>query len=159
MKTNKKMDKILNIFFTTSLDVSLEQIVDKSIIEPKFKIINGCILIDNQDEIDEDTLDWTIILNNYWSKTAFEASVNEVRINDYINDENLKDYELVKLGILVFENWRKSIKKLIEPNECEFIMSLNDGYLTMRICLIREDEESLYNGDLEGFKEEAMSIF
>lgn len=161
MKTNKKMDKILNNYFNIPVEVSLEQIVDKSIVEPKFKFINGCILMDNDYRKNLEDLDWTIVLNNHGSKTAFECSTNEVQINSCNSGKTrkkIKDYELVKLGILVFENWRQSIKKLIGDNECEFIMSLNGDYLTMRVCLSREGESWLTD-DLEGYKYEAIAIF
>lgn len=158
MKLNKKMESILNNYFDKSVDVSLEQIVDKSIIEPKFKFINECILIDNRDEIDEDTLNWEYIFSWSVDRTGFEAYENDIQLNGYIKEENLKDYELVKLGILVLENWRKSIEKLIGNKKCEFVMTLNNGDLTLRVYLIREGESWL-DSDLENYEQDAIAIF
>lgn len=157
MKANTKMNQLYTNGASDRRNDLLSFINNPDVLKPTFKCIHGCVVIDNEDRLNEDKVNIQRLISNYGDRTGFEASCNEVRINDYIDGGNLNDSDLVYLGTLIIIKWKEILSKTFMDDEFSFLMALSDGYLTLRFHKNRSDEEGWLNNDLEKY-EEAVAI-
>jgi hypothetical protein len=147
------MENVIRRCSQNSREVSLKAIKDRRIIEPRFTYVHGCIIIDNEGNLNEENVNIQRLLSIFGDKTGYEASANEVRINDYIEDDSFSEYELVKLGLLIIESWKRSLLKTVNFQKFQFVLSSNEGYVTIRTYTIRKEEQSWLYHDLEKYSE------
>lgn len=131
----------------------------QNVMNPKFKNIHGCLIIDNEDALTEEKVNIQRILNMYGDKTGYEASCNEVRINDFLEDEGLTENELIQLGLIIADKWREKLGKSFQKNQYVFILVSNEGYVTLRFHMKRDEEKEWLNYDLEKYQEAVAVMY
>jgi hypothetical protein len=157
IRTNKKMMDLLE-----KVKIKNEEVIKIStynlskIMFPNFKEVHGCIIIDMNNEINVQNVDFKRILSMFKDRTGYEASCNEVRINDYIDyyDESA----VLQLAEIVANTWRYKLKIEYPQNRFCIIISFNGSYVTMRFHIIRENESTWLKYDLDEYRDEAIMI-
>ncbi|CAM2897755.1 hypothetical protein HAHI6034_01790 [Hathewaya histolytica] len=123
---------------------------------PNFKEVHDCIIIDMNNEINVENVNFKRILSMFRDRTGYEASCNEIRINDYIDYSD--EIGILQLAEIIVDTWKYKLK--IEYPQYKFciILSFREGYVTMRFHVIRENENSWLKADLDEYKNEAIMV-
>ncbi|MDF9825369.1 hypothetical protein M2475_001824 [Breznakia sp. PF5-3] len=152
MKSNKKFRSILaNINHKVEDAYLINMKMDnlKKLFNPRFENIYGCIVFKNQN-INLSIDDFNRLLKIYNDKTGFEANNNEIRVNDYIENDITVD-ESLEIALLLIDNWSLKLKKIDMKSEFCFIISCEPPYTTLRFHKVREDEALWISEELEKF--------
>lgn len=123
---------------------------------PNFKEVYDCIIIDMNNEIKEENINFKRILSMFGDKTGYEASCNEIRINDYI--DNSDEFAIIKLAKIIMESWKYQLIAKYPKNKFCIILSFCEGYTTLRCHVIRKNESSWLKGDLDEYSDEAIIV-
>ena len=158
MKANDNMQNLLNKIAKIESSVFYETIVEQKILTPKFKKLYQCVLMDNDDVLSEEKINIERILQIHGDRTGYEASINEVRVNEYLNRSDFEDIELVSIGQSIINEWKQMLEKIFPEENFIFIMTMLDGNLTLRFHKDRVDEKKWLSNDLEKYKE-AIGFF
>lgn len=126
------------------------------ILTPNFIEVYNCIIIDTNNEIKAENIDFERILLMFHDRTGYEASCNEVRLNDYIDCSD--EMGVLKTAEIIMKVWEK--KLVMEYPQYRFciILSFSEGYAKLRFHMIRENEKSWLKSDLETYKDEALMV-
>lgn len=154
MKANSKMNYIIkNTFLSEESDnnISLRNLL--RLLQPNIKNIYDCLIIDNENEIEIEKIDIDKILQIYGDRTGYEASCNEIRINDYINGENIDFRKVLDLGFKTLDIWCNILKKDYPYNEFCLIISCDKESVTLRFHKVRHNESMWLSENLEGYEE------
>ena len=152
MKSNKKFKGILdniNDKVTAENLINLEMKNLEKLFNPNFKKIYDCIFFENQ-KINLSIDEFNKLLKIHDDKTGFEASYNEVRINDYIENE-ISVNESLLIVLLLIDIWGLKLKSLNPKSKFCFIVSCEPPYTTLRFHKVRSDEILWISEDLEKF--------
>ena len=157
IKANKNMLDLLKKSKTKEqkfIKISTDNMYE--IMIPNFKEVYGCIIIDMNDEIKEENIDFKRVLSRCGDRTGYEAGCNEVRINDYI--DYCDKISVLELGQIIMETWKYKLKTEYPQYNFCIILAFREGYVTMRFHVIRENENSWLTPDLDEYKDEAIMI-
>lgn len=137
IKYNKNMRICLD-----SIQKSNKDFEDKVMrIWPEFIEIEGFILLKKDDNISK-KFNKKKILSAYYDETAFEASYNEFRIEDYF-DWCIKDAEQgLILGNKLSEIWEFKLKKCFPNYKFHIIIEFDGKFTTIRFYRLRKNEDS-----------------
>lgn len=150
IKQNKKMLQIKEKFEDTLYDYPklVKKILKIGIIE-----INKCIILSDEPVIISEK-DFGRVLKMYGDKTGYEAANNEIRVVDYFaNEGSLTEERQYMLGQIIIEILSDKIMTKFEVDNICFILSFNEGILTLRFHVFRESEGVWIETDLETFEE------
>lgn len=152
---NKKMEAALeelNDIINTVDYYSVSKIANTVFCE-----IEGCILRNKGTQIGSFNIER--ILRAYNDRTGYEASYNEVRINDYVEDFKHGPIEGLALALRVMADWKNQLKKCF-PNYTLHIVVVYDGeFTTLRVYKFREEDGSWIAIDnLDGYNSEAVMV-
>lgn len=125
-----------------------------NLIFPNIQQIHDCIIIDNKNEISEQMVDYDRIIAMHGDKTGYEASCNEVRINDYIQKGD--EFDVIRLANIIIEGWKYKLKKEYPQSTFCIGLTCNKGYVTLRFHTCRDTEKGWLLQDLEGYQDEAI---
>lgn len=139
-----------NEYITLSTDNMLK------ILNPNFIQVYDCIIIDTNNEIKAENINFKRILSMFQDRTGYEASCNEVRINDYIDCPNKMG--ILKAAEIVMKVWEKKLVSEYPQYKFCIIFSFNEGYATLRFHVLRENEQPWLKSDLETYKDEALMV-
>lgn len=142
-----------------SLKTSHENFLDKiMMIWPEFCEIKGFVLLKKDKDIYED-LDVDRILSFYHDRTGFEASYNELRIEDYFDWCIGKPIEGLAMAVKLSEIWGCKLKKDFPNYKFCIIIGYDDSFTTIRFHKFRDDEYSWISiDDLDDYKEESIAL-
>ncbi len=157
IKTNKNMKKLLE-----KVKIEKEQLIEinpdklSKIMIPNFKEVYNCVIIDMNNEVKEENINFERILSMFGDRTGYEASCNEIRINDYIDYSD--EFAVIQLAEIIMDTWKYKLK--IEYPKYGFciILSFSEGYATLRCHVVRENESSWLKDDLDEYKDEAIMV-
>lgn len=157
IRTNKNMRDLLE-----KVKIKKEEVIKintnnlSKIMSPNFKEVHDCIINDMDNEIKEENVNFKRILSMFGDRTGYEASCNEIRINDYIDYSD--EIAVLQLAEIIMDAWKCKLK--IEYPQYRFciILSFSEGYVTMRFHVIRENESSWLKADLDEYKDEAIMV-
>jgi hypothetical protein len=119
----------------------------------KIQNIFDCILIMDDEGIDLSEDQFFEVIEMYGDKTGYEASNNELRIIDYIDNRDLSKENQYLIGKSFIINLSTRISK-----KTVFYFSFDDDILTIRFHIFRETDGLWISDDLEKF-EEATGYF
>ena len=88
---NNKKENIIKIDLN-----ELEKIINPNIIE-----VHDCVILDLENRIVKQNIDFDFILKRFGDKVGYEASRNEIRVNDYIIEGSFNS--IVKLSFKIIE--------------------------------------------------------
>jgi hypothetical protein len=108
-------------------------------------------------EIIVENINFGRMLSKFKDKTGYEASCNEIRINDYV-DYYSDEVALLQLAEIIMTAWEYKLRTAYPQYKFCMILSFNDGYATMRFHIIRENENPWLKADLNGYKNEAIMV-
>ncbi|RRJ65496.1 hypothetical protein EHV15_23190 [Paenibacillus oralis] len=151
---SNKMKEIIEKVDLESNDVNflgLENIVDPNIVEA-----NGCLILDIDHKLNVDKIDWHRVLKFHGDFTGYEASCNELRINDYLPDTTDKE-SIFRIAYTVMNKWAEKLKKSYPDFQFVIILSYDFEYATLRFHTLRQDEASWISDDIE-HSEQAIFI-
>lgn len=154
-KMNKKMEMALNELklFENSIDYTIITEMTKT----KFYEIEQCVLIDDGER--KCNLDMKKIFEIYGDRIGYEASCNEFRINDYIEDDDNLGIKVLAYALEVMKSWESELKKQFASYTFNILISYDGEYATLRVYKYREEEiEWIDIDDLERFKYEAILV-
>ncbi|GAA0086292.1 hypothetical protein UT300007_27310 [Clostridium sp. CTA-7] len=123
---------------------------------PNFKGVHDCIIIDMNNEIKIENVNFKRILSMFTDRTGYEASCNEIRINDYIDYSN--EVAVLQLAEIIMDTWEYKLKTEYPQYKFCIILSFSEGYVTMRFHVVRENESSWLKADLDEYKDEAIMV-
>lgn len=126
------------------------------IMSPNFKEVHDCIIIDMNNEIKVENLNFKRILSMFRDRTGYEASCNEIRVNDYIDYSD--EIAVLQLAEIIMDTWKYKLKTEYPQYRFCIILSFTEGYVTMRFHVIRENEISWLKADLDEYKDEAIMV-
>jgi len=123
----------------------------KELLSPDFVSVYDCILISKKSvEVLEQSFNKAIEM--YGDRTGYEASNTEMRINDYIDNENLNIYDILSLTMLILDCWSAKLKQIdCEAKFC-FIISCDSPYVTLRYHKFRETEGTWLLEDINQYE-------
>ncbi|WP_458104638.1 hypothetical protein M1D69_02905 [Bacillus sp. PK3-037] len=131
----------------------------KDIITPNIVKVDDCFILDLEDEFtDSSTINWNRILKMYGDKTGYEASCNELRINDYLDYNDLSDEEILLYALQVMDGWEHHLKEKFPEHKFVVIISIDEGFATLRFYKYREEESSWLKPDIEEYRTEAILV-
>lgn len=158
MRINTKMNNLLkkiDINNISDTNINLNQLF--KLIKPTFKIIHGCLIIDNNDEVEPSKVNLERILKIHGDKTGYEASSNEMRINDFINSETNEFKNVLAIGFMILDIWSIRLKDSYPNYRFCLIISSHEELVTLRFHQIRDDENNWLSDDLESYEEAAIA--
>ena len=157
IRANKKMRDLLEeskIKKEEVIKISIDNL--SKIMSPNFKEVHNCIINDINNEINVENVNFKRILSMFGDRTGYEASCNEVRINDYIDYSD--EAAVLQLAEIIMDTWKYKLKAEYPQYRFCIILSFSEGYVTMRFHVIRENESSWLNADLDEYKDEAIMV-
>ena len=159
IKVNKNMEKILkniNVKEENIIKIDLNEL--EKIIDPNIIYVHNCAILDLDNKIIKENIDFDFIIKRFGDRVGYEASRNEIRVNDYIIEGTFNS--IVKLSFKII-NILKYKLKLQYPNNKFCIIFISDKkYVTLRFYKIREDEKPWLNEkDLDGYIDEAIMVY
>ncbi|AVQ47802.1 hypothetical protein C7M60_18785 [Clostridium botulinum] len=89
-------------------------------------------------------------------RTGYEASCNEIRINDYVDVYD--DYNILSLSKVIIQAWKYKLKTEYPEYKFLIILAYREGYATLRFHVFRENEGTWLVNDLNAYKEEAILV-
>lgn len=156
MNMNKKMLHLIKdlkkVNYEKEIKVNLNNL--QKLFNPNFVQIFDCILFNNKNEIiNLSKKDFEEIIKRYTDKTGYESFCSEIRINDYLENEDLSVRELLKISVTVIECWKNKLKLIDNHSKFCFILSCSEGYVTFRFHKIRKGEGMWVCKNLEEYME------
>ncbi|GKX67000.1 hypothetical protein [Inconstantimicrobium mannanitabidum] len=157
IRTNKNMIDLLK-----KAKIKREEVIKIStdnlskIMSPNFKDVHDCIIIDMNNEIKVENVNFKRILSMFRDRTGYEASCNEIRINDYVDYSD--EVAVLQLAEIIMDTWKYKLKTEYPQYRFCIILSFSEGYVTMRFHVIRENESSWLKTDLDEYKDEAIMV-
>lgn len=132
-----------------TLDSSIKKINDLMI--PVFLEISDCILLKKKDKlINEDKI--VQLIKVLGDKTGLEASENEIRLNDFFENDLPLETSLA-LALLVIEIWKNRLKIVFPTYTFCLILSIDSDYVTLRFHRLRMKEPMWISEDLEKYNQ------
>lgn len=156
IKTNKNMTSLLEKVEMTEKIIQINATELTKIMFPTFKEVYNCIVVDMNDEIKEENINFKRILSMFGDKTGYEASCNEIRINNYI--DCLDDVTVIQFGKIIMDAWKYKLKSEYPKYKFCIILSINKGYGIIRFHVIREDESQWLTNDLDEYADESIIV-
>ncbi len=123
------------------------------ILNPIIKDVNGCLIIDNHSEIDIEKVNFDRILRMHGDKTGYEASSNEIRVNDFIDGDSIDFRSVLALGINILDVWSINLKRDYPNNRFCLMVTCGDDSVILRFHQVRDDENMWLVEDLEKYNE------
>ncbi|MBS4537551.1 hypothetical protein GOQ27_03700 [Clostridium sp. D2Q-11] len=158
IKTNMVMDDIIDdidFFNISTVNVDVSQLLN--VFNPKIKDVYGCLIIDNNDEIQLNDINFHRIISMYGDKTGYEASCNEIRLNDYIKGDIYEVKDVISLGFMILNIWSLILKESYPNYNFCLIISSNKKIVTLRFHIVREEENIWLSDNLQDYKDEAVA--
>jgi len=156
VKTNSNMRHLLE-----TAAVSQEYIGAKfknlsTILDPHFIEVYGCVIININNQVKPEKINFEAVLQWAQDRTGYEASSNEIRLNDYLDFPDA--LVALKTAEIIMQIWEN--KLLLEYPQHSFcmILSITEGYATLRFHQIRENERMWLRDDLEEYKYNAIMV-
>ncbi|WP_297422750.1 hypothetical protein [Clostridium sp.] len=108
IKINEKMKELLEKVEKSEIKTEIKTDELAKIMFANFKEGYNCIIIDMNNTIKEESINFQRILSMFGDRTEYEASCNEIRINDYINYSD--ESTIIQLGKLIINTWKDKLK-------------------------------------------------
>ncbi len=157
--TNKNMKKLIERLEEQSNTNKVDLSNLKNIISPNIVKVDDCFILDLEYELtDNPTINWNRILKMFGDKTGYEASCNELRINDYLDYNDLSDEEILLYALQVVDGWEYHLKEKFREYKFVVILSIDEGFATLRCYKYREEESSWLKADIEEYENESILI-
>lgn len=103
-------------------------------------------------------IDFDFILKRFGDRVGYEASRNEIRVNDYIIEGSFNS--IVKLSFKIIEILKYKLKLRYPNDKFCIVFSSDKEYVTLRFYKIRENENSWLNEkDLDRYVDEAIMVY
>ncbi|MDA1476423.1 hypothetical protein [Bacillus changyiensis] len=149
----KLKDKLCNdLNAIKNIDVSqIENIKTPNIVES-----GECFILDIKNNLDTENINWERVMKFHRDKTGYEASCNELRVNDYI--QNTDETTVLLYAFQTMDGWEKQLKDRFPQHKFILILSYDQGYATLRFHKKREDESNWLSADLEKYKQQAILV-
>lgn len=154
IKMNKKMEA--KIQKTKNCICSLSTInlsILERILFPEFKEVEGCFLARLTENHIPEKINLDMVMRVYGDRTGYEASRNELRINDYINYTEDEKYSVLAFALQLIESWSLKLKADFPHYEFNLILSCDDEYVTLRFHRYRNVELGWLEDNLESYDE------
>lgn len=157
--TNKNMKRIKERLEDLSNTNKVDLSNLKDIISPNIVKVDDCFILDLEYELpDNPTINWNRILKMYGDKTGYEASCNELRINDYLDYSDLSGEEILFYALQVVDGWEHHLKEKFPEHKFVVIISIDESFATIRFYKYREKESSWLKADIEEYGNEAILL-
>ena len=159
IKVNKNMEKILkNINFEEENIIKIDLNELEKIIDPNIIYVHNCAILDLDNKIIKKNIDFDFIIKRFGDRVGYEASRNEIRVNDYIIEGTFNS--IVKLSFKIINILKYKLKLQYPNNKFCIIFTSDKEYVTLRFYKIREDEKPWLNEkDLDGYIDEAIMVY
>lgn len=159
IKVNKNMEKILkniNVEEENIIKIDLNEL--EKIIDPNIIYVHNCAILDLDNKIIKENIDFDFIIKRFGDRVGYEASRNEIRVNDYIIEGTFNS--IVKLSFKIINILKYKLKLQYPNNKFCIIFTSDKEYVTLRFYKIREDEKPWLNEkDLDGYIDEAIMVY
>lgn len=159
IKVNKNMEKILkniNVEEENIIKIDLNEL--EKIINPNIIYVHNCAILDLDNKIIKENIDFDFIIKRFGDRVGYEASRNEIRVNDYIIEGTFNS--IVKLSFKIINILKYKLKLQYPNNKFCIIFTSDKEYVTLRFYKIREDEKPWLNEkDLDGYIDEAIMVY
>ncbi|HAG42625.1 MAG TPA: hypothetical protein DCL31_03625 [Clostridium sp.] len=106
--------------------------------------------------IKEENINFKRILSMFGDRTGYEASCNEIRINDYIDCSD--EFSVIQLAEIIMDTWKYKLKTEYPKYRFCIILSFIEGYATLRCHVVRENESPWLKDDLDEYEYEAIMV-
>ncbi|WP_121643444.1 hypothetical protein [Bacillus vallismortis] len=159
--TNKNMKRLKERFedLSNTKKVDLSNVKDIISPNPNITKVEDCFILDLEYELtDNPTINWNSILKMYRDKTGYEASCNELRINDYLDQRDLSDEEVLLYSLHVIHGWEHHLNEKFPEHKFVVILSIDEGFATLRFYKYREEESSWLKANIEEYGNEAILV-
>lgn len=126
------------------------------ILYPYISEVHDSVIIDINKEIDPEKVNFEKVLLMFQDRTGYEASCNEIRINDYVDCPD--EIAILKTAIIIMNVWKNRL--LLEYSKYKFclILSFSDGYATLRFHVLRKNEHPWLKKDIEEYIDTALLV-
>ncbi|WP_342479905.1 hypothetical protein NST07_18015 [Paenibacillus sp. FSL L8-0340] len=149
-----KRDLFRNLISTTNKNLfQLEKIIYPKIVE-----VRECFILDIEGELKIENINWERVMKFHKDKTGYEASCNELRVNDYIKDIDKTRDNILICALQIMEGWENQLRKCFPGNKFLIVLSYDDQYATLRFYKERPEEKNWLSHDLEGYKDQAIMV-
>lgn len=152
----KKMIGVIDKLSISIVTIKLDSL--RKILLPEFKEIDGCILGNFIDSNIPEKINLNMIKTVYGDRTGYEASRNELRVNDYVDYSEKEAVAVLVFALQLIECWGYKLKNDFPQYKFSLILSCNNQHVTLRFHRNRNDEFGWLEEDLENYNEEAILI-
>lgn len=152
MITNARMKNLINdLFLYQDSDATLQLNQLLMVLNPIIKNVQGCLIIDNNNEIEAEKVNFERLLKIHGDATCYEASNNEIRINDFVDGDSIDVKGILTLGFNILEVWSNRLKRDYPDGKFCLIITCENESVTLRFHQIRDDESGWLAEDLEQY--------
>ena len=153
MQVNKKMESLLKDAKVYKSNDKINVFDLLLIMNPKIKNINGCLIVDNEDEISSNIINFQRIINAFGDRTGYEASCNEFRVNDILLGDDNDLNNILILSENIINNWCFKFKVNYPDKKFCIILSVDENNVTIRFHQIWEDESLWIKENIETYSQ------
>jgi hypothetical protein len=121
------------------------------VLNPIIKNINGCLIIDNNDEIKVEKVNFDRIIRIHGDKTGYEASSNEIRVNDLVDGKSVDFKAVLALGFNILKVWSINLKRKYPDSRFCLIITCENDSVIIRFHQVRDNENEWLIEDLEQY--------
>ncbi|XEC97301.1 hypothetical protein AB6A23_12535 [Paenibacillus tarimensis] len=129
-----------------------------NIVWPSFVEIDGCVLIQNEENPIK-KLNMDFILEQFGDRTGFEAAENHVHMIDVSKFFEKHPYEGLRFAMKLVNIWAVKLKLDFPDYKFVIILSFQDDDSIIRFHRMRENEQPWVEIDnLDGYKDEGILV-
>ena len=126
------------------------------LLNPYIVEVNDSVILDFEREMEPEKIDFERILSMFQDRTGYEASCNEIRINDYIECDD--EIATLKTAMIVMNVWKNYLLREYAQYKFCLILSCSEGYATIRFHVLRDNEHPWLKGDIEEYTSNALLV-
>ena len=157
IKLNNKMEQAIHLLQYTDNDLVLKKVDEFSKrVFSKIKLVdNQIVVIDYNNKLKDNMLNYEWITSTYKDFTGYEASCNKMRLSDYIHLEGIPIWPFMI-------NYLDRLKRELRENYPQFgftiIVQLQDVDTEIRFHVTRENEIGWLVDDLDQYSDAAILV-
>ncbi|WP_268625029.1 hypothetical protein [Paenibacillus alvei] len=156
---NRKMSDLKSSIFRNLISMTNKDFSHlEKIINPKIVEVQECFILDLEGELKIENINWERVMKFHKDKTGYEASCNELRINDYVNDTDITREDIIICALQIMDGWENQLRRCFPEHNFLIVLSCDDEYATLRFHKERPDENNWLNYDLEKYKDQAIMV-
>ncbi|CAH8767604.1 hypothetical protein [Paenibacillus dendritiformis] len=156
---NRNMSDLKSDLFRSLISMTNKNFLpSEKVLYPNIVEIRGCFILDLEGELNAENINWDMVMKFHKDKTGYEASCNELRVNDYIKDIDMTKNNILICAFQIMEGWEDQLRKCFPGHKFLIVLSCDDQYATLRFYKERPEEKSWLSYNLDEYKDQGIMV-